>query len=221
MAANKTIAAFVAVGLILALGRVAKSTTIFYETVATGGGVQNDYLASNPISGTLQATVPKFNGSLGTLLQADLDFIGTATGNWRSDSNVVGTSTLNISGLADADAGAGPEPLGSFSVGFTDTYTDVTPSNSSAANFVSAPFTSGPFFDLLTGPGTVLMTWDYSGNTTLSTPATKEGPDGFGWGGSVHVLYTYAAIPEPSTFVLGILGTLGLPLVALRRRRRL
>ena len=216
----KTVAAFVALGLILALGRVAKSATIFYQDIATGGGVQIDYFASNPISGTATGTLPKFDGSLGTLIQADLDFIGTATGTWRSDSTTVGTSTLSISGLADADGGGGPVPLGSLSVSFTDTYTDTTASNSFAANFVSAPFTSGPFFDLLTGTGTVLMTWDYSGTTTLSTPATKEGPDGFSWGGSVHVLYTYEAIPEPSTFVLGILGQLGLGWVAWRRRRR-
>ena len=54
------------------------------------------------------------------------------------------------------------------------------------------------------------MNWIYSGSTFVSTPAvgTSLNSEGFSWGGSVHVLYTYNEVPEPSTLALGVVGLL-------------
>lgn len=194
---------------------VAQAATVFYQTGAAGGGQQFAYAPTTPISGTMTAPAPRFNGLLGTLIQADFEFAGSATGTWVATVNQVGTSTLNLSGPADVDG----QPMGNLAIGFTGTYDNLIGSNDFDAQYLSLTLSSGPFFNSLTGVGTVTMSWIFSGNTTLDTPAigTSPGNEGFSWGGSVHVLYTYEPVPEPSAFVLIGMSLLGL-LASARKR---
>lgn len=194
---------------------VAEAAYDLYQTGAAGGGQQFAYAASSPVSGTMTASVPKFDGNLGTLLQADFEFAGSITGTWLADGNPGGVSTFNLSGPADVDG----QSMGNLAVGFTGPYDDVNGSNDFASNFAFLSVTSGAFFNTLTGPGTVTMSWAYAGTNTLSTPAvgTGSGGEGFSWGGSVHVLYTYAEVPEPGACLLAALGSAGL--IARARRR--
>jgi hypothetical protein len=199
------------------LAETTQAATVFYQTGAAGGGQQFVPAANTPISGTMTAPVPRFNGGLGTLIQADFEFAGSATGTWVATINQIGTSTLNLSGPADVDG----QPMGTLAVGFVGTYDNVIGSNDFDADYINLTVTSGTFFNSLTGVGTFPMNWIYSGNTTLDTPAigTSPGNEGFSWGGSVHVLYTYEAVPEPSALVLGGIGLLGLLAVARRRSK--
>jgi len=201
--------------LIALVANEARSATVLYQTGATGGGQQFAFAPTTPISGTMTAPVPRFNGGLGTLIQADFEFAGSATGTWLATVNQVGTSTLNLSGPADS----GGQPMGNLAVGFAGNYTDQVSSNDFNANYANLTLTSGAFFNSLTGIGTFNMNWIYSGSTSLDTPAigTSPGNEGFSWGGSVHVLYTYQPVPEPSTLALGGLGLLGL--IAMARKR--
>ncbi len=201
--------------LVASVAEMAQSATVFYQTGASGGGQQFVYAPTTPISGTMTAPVPRFNGGLGTLIQADFEFASSATGTWLATINQVGTSTLNLSGPADVDG----QPMGNLAIGFVGTYTDQISSNDFDANFANLTLTSGAYFNTLTGVGTFPMNWIYSGSTTLDTPAigTSPGNEGYSWGGSVHVLYTYEPVPEPSAFVLGGVGLLGLLAIAWKR----
>ncbi len=198
------------------VAQVAQSATVFYQTGASGGGQQFAFALTTPISGTMTAPVPRFNGGLGTLIQADFEFASSITGTWVATVNQIGTSTFNLSGPADVDG----QPMGNLAVGFIGTYDDQIGSNDFDANYANLTLTSGAYFNTLTGVGTFPMSWVYSGNTTLDTPAigTSPGNEGFSWGGSVHVLYTYNPVPEPSTMILAATGLLGLWAVARRRR---
>ncbi len=192
--------------------KVAQSATILYFLDASGAGQQFVYAPTTPISGTMTAIVPRFDGSLGTLVQADFEFAASATGTWVATVDAIGTSTLNLSGPADV----GGVPMGTLAVGFTGTYDNLLGSNDYDAQLVNLTLTSGAFFDSVTGVGTYPMNWIYSGSTTLDTPAlgTSPGNEGFSWGSSVHVLYTYEPVPEPSAFVLCALGLLSLLAIA-------
>jgi hypothetical protein len=197
------------------VAEVAQSATVFYQTGVSGGGQQFVYAPTTPISGTMTAPVPRFNGGLGTLIQADFEFAASATGTWVATVNQIGTSTLNLSGPADVDG----QPMGILSVGFIGAYDNQTGSNDFDSQYLNLTLNSGAFFNSLTGVGTFPMSWIYSGNTTLDTPAigTSPGNEGFSWGGSVHVLYTYELVPEPTAFVLGGMGLLGLLAIARKR----
>ncbi|MGD9724024.1 MAG: hypothetical protein AB7O59_22415 [Pirellulales bacterium] len=190
----------------------ASAATFFFQTGASGGGSQNISTPSLPISGTMIAQVPLFNPAWGTLLQADFEYAGSVTGSWTSIGNPIGNATLSVSGPADV----GGQPMGNISVGYVGIYTTSGPSNEFDAQYVSTTYTSGPFFNSLTGIGTVPMTWVYSGLATLDTPAVGAGNS---WGASVHVLYTYDPVPEPQAIVLGAGGLCGLLAVAVRRYR--
>ena len=189
----------VAAGLLFSVccAHRAESATVFYQTGASGSGQQIAFAANTPISGIMSAPVPRFNGGLGTLIQADFEFAGSATGTWASTINQIGISTLNLSGPADVDG----QPMGILAVGFTGPYDNLVGSNDFDADYANLTITSGAFFNTLTGVGTFPMNWIFSGNTTLDTPAigTSLGNEGFSWGGSIHVLYTYEAVPEPSS----------------------
>lgn len=204
-------------GLLLGISfaEVAQAATVFYQAGAAGGGQQFVYAPTTLISGTMTAPVPRFNGLLGTLIQADFEFAGSATGTWLATVNQIGTSTLSLSGPADVDS----QPMGNLAVGFVGTYDNQIGSNDFDANYINLTVTSGAFFNSLTGVGTFPMNWVYSGSTTLDTPAigTSPGNEGFSWGGSVHVLYTYEPVPEPSALVLGGMSLLGL--LAMARKR--
>ncbi len=206
-------------GLLLGtfVAQVAQAATVFYQTGAAGGGQQFVPAANTPISGTMTAPVPRFNGGLGTLIQADFEFAASITGTWVATINQIGTSTLNLSGLADVDG----QPMGTLAVGFVGPYDNVIGSNDFDADYQNLTVNIGAFFASLTGVGTFPMNWNYSGNSTLDTPAigTSPGNEGFSWGGSVHVLYTYEAVPEPSALVLGGIGLLGLLAVARKRSK--
>jgi hypothetical protein len=194
------------------------AATVFYQTGASGGGQQVAFAPTTAISGTMTAPVPRFNGGLGTLIQADFEFAGSATGTWLATINQIGTSTLSISGPADVDG----QPMGILSVGFVGPYDDLIGSNDFDAQYLSLTVNSGAFFNSLTGVGTFPMNWIYSGNTTLDTPAigTSPGNEGFSWGGSVHVLYTYEQVPEASSFVLASMGLFALAAMARRQTGR-
>jgi hypothetical protein len=191
--------------------------TVFYQTGASGGGQQFVYAPTTAISGTMTAPVPRFNGGLGTLIQADFEFAASATGTWVATINQIGTSTLNLSGPADVDG----QPMGLLSVGFVGPYDDLIGSNDFDAQYLNLTVNSGAFFNSLTGVGTFPMNWIFSGNTTLDTPAigTSPGNEGFSWGGSVHVLYTYEQVPEASSLVLASMGLFALAAMARRKSR--
>jgi hypothetical protein len=199
---------------------VAQSAVIFYQTGALGGGQQFTYAPTTPISGTMTAPVPRFNGGLGTLIQADFEFASSATGTWVATVNQLGTSTLSLSGPADVDG----QPMGTLSIGFVGAYDNMLGSNDYDANYANLTVTSGAFFNSLTGVGTFPMNWIYSGNTTLDTPAigTSPGNEGFSWGGSVHVLYTYEPVyepvPEPASVLVWMMA--GIASMVVYRRRR-
>jgi hypothetical protein len=202
--------AIVIVGLFLV--ESVKSSVVIYGSPATGTGAQYTYLPTNSMSGVMTSTVPRFNGP-GTLVQADFEWAGSVTGTWVANGNPGGVSTLSISGPTDV----GGQPMGNLSVGFVGPYDNVIGSNDFDAAFTNLTLTSGPFFNTLTGPGTVTMTWVYSGTTSLSTAAIGTGPrnEGFSWGGSVHVTYTY--VPEPGSLLVAATGVFGL-LLARRKR---
>ena len=195
----------------------AEAAMVFYQTGAAGGGSQNFYAANNPIAGTMSAPVPLFNGLLGTLIQADFEFAASTAGTWYSNPAPSGTSSISLSGPADA----GGQPMGNLAIGFTGPINNSIPSNDFDSNFANLTVTSGPFFNSLTGAGNLTMSYSYSGNSTLSTPAVGAGPgnEGFSWGGSVHVTYTYEPVPEPCAVALGSISLVGL-LMAGRRSRR-
>ena len=215
---TRVVAAIAGMLLSALVAEVAQSATVFYQTGASGGGQQFAFALTTPISGTMTAPVPRFNGGLGTLIQADFEFASSATGTWAATVNQLGTSTLNLSGPADVDG----QPMGNLAIGFTGTYDNQIGSNDYSANFANLTLTSGVFFNALTGVGTFPMNWIFSGSTTLDIPAigTSLGNEGYSWGGSVHVLYTYEAVPEPSTIVLGGLGLFGLLTAAWKRRKQ-
>lgn len=202
--------ALAAVVSLLFVTALARAATDFHQIGASGGGVQNVAMLINPVSGTMTAQIPRFNGALGTLIQADLEFAGSATGSWVS-TPPVGTDSLSLTGPVDVDG----QPMGPLSLAFAGTINDTTPSNdfSSASAFLS--LTSGAYFNTLTGVGNITFSWPYSGSTTVSVPAT--GTFGFDWGGSAHVLYTYTPVPEPASMAGMLLA--GLALLARRGRR--
>jgi PEP-CTERM motif len=221
--AARLIAALSAVLLSSSVARVAHSATDLFQTGATGGGNQTISAPTTPISGALTASVPLFNPLLGTLIQADFEFAASTTGTWYSASATTGTSTISLSGPADA----GGQSMGTLTVGFNGgPYDNITPSNDFGANSAFLTVTSGAFFNSLTGPGLpVVMTWNFSGNSTLSTPSIGAGPgnEGFAWGGSVHVTYTYEefAAPEPGTLALAGVGLCGVLALARARRKKI
>jgi hypothetical protein len=196
--------------LLIAVTGLHAATDFHQAGISSGGGAQNVAMTFNAISGTMVAQVPRFNGALGTLIQADLEFAGSATGSWVATSNPTGTDSLSISGPVDVDGTA----MGPMTVGFSGTINNTTPSNEFDANSVFLTVTSGPFFNTITGAGNLTFSWVYSGSTAVSVPATPT--NGFDWGGSAHVLYTYEPVPEPTALML--LAPAGAML--LRRRRR-
>lgn len=177
---------------------VAQSATIFFQTSATGSGIQSTYMPTNSISGTMTALVPRFNAGLGTLIQADFEWSATVNGSWTSIGNPIGNATIGISGPSDV----GGQAMGILAPSFVDTYNTLGPSTSSDTKFTNITFTSGPFFNSLTGVGSETMTYTYSGGTSLDTPAIGL----FDWGGTVHVLYTFVPVPEPGTLSLAALA---------------
>ena len=188
---------------------------VIYQTGASGGGTQNFYATFNPISGVLTATMPKFNPLLGTLTQADFEFAASTTGTWISIAGPTGTSTINLSGPADVDGNS----MGNLAIGFVGPYDNIFPTNDYDGDMVNLSLTSGAYFNTLTLPGTITMSWVFSGSSTLDTLAIGQGPgnEGFSWGGSVHVTYFYDPVPEPSALLLAAAGLVGLVLVARRR----
>lgn len=210
---------FALLGLLLSLLQAGAThgATVFYQTGASGGGQQVAFAPTTPISGTMTAPVPRFNGGLGTLVQADFEFAGSITGTWAATINQLGTSTLNLAGPADVDG----QPMGILSVGFVGTYDNLIGSNDFDAQYLNLTVNSGAFFNSLTGVGTFPMNWIFSGNSTLDTPAigTSPGNEGFSWGGSVHVLYTYEPVPEASSLMLACMGLIAFAALSGRKIR--
>ena len=58
---------FLALGSIALFNQTAHADISFFQTGASGGGQQFAFALINPISGTMTAPVPRFNGGLGTI----------------------------------------------------------------------------------------------------------------------------------------------------------
>jgi hypothetical protein len=191
MHSRTALAAFIGYSLIISTTQAA---TQFYQTGLTGGAVQGFASPFNPISGTLTAQVPRFNGLLGTLLQADFEIAPQTTASWTSDSAPTGNISISLSGPADV----GGQPMGIVPVGFTGTINNAGPTVFVDVQYASVTFTSGAFFNSLTGVGNETMSWIFSGSSSVDVAATGF----FDWGGSVHALYTYDPVPEPGSVLL-------------------
>ena len=150
----------------------------------------------------MTALVPRFNGGLGTLIQADFEWSATVNGSWTSIGNPIGTAAIGISGPSDV----GGQAMGILAPNYVGAYNTLGPSTSSDTKFTNITFISGPFFNSLTGVGSETMTYSYSGGTSLDTLAIGL----FDWGGTVHVLYTYVPVPEPSAWTLAALAAIAL-----------
>ncbi len=186
---------------------VQAATDLHYSAFTLGTGQQTIYAPTNAISGTMTTTVPRFNGGLGTLIQADFEYAANTNSAWQANSGT-GTVSINLSGPADV----GGQPMGTLTSGTSGPINDQTPIPYGGVGFVNATFTSGAFFNSLTGVGSETLTWLYSGTSTISTPAIGT----FDWGGSAHVLYTYEPVPEPASLGLLVAGAV----LMLRRRNR-
>lgn len=187
--------ALIAMALGLSVSPVAHAATQLFFSMVNSGSGQHNTPGTVPVSGVMTAQVPRFNGGLGTLIQADFEFAGDTNGSWTASPGFTGTMDFGLSGPVDV----GGQPMGNLVVGFPPTaINDQGPTTVGAVNFVNATYTSGAFFNSLTGIGNETLTWIYSGNSNVTPQAIGE----FDWGGTAHILYTYEPVPEPGTLIL-------------------
>lgn len=205
--------ALAAVTFLALLGTGARGATLLYYPTPTGGGLQPTYLGNTPqpISGTITSAVPRFDPTLGTLLQADFEWAVGVSASWTSVGSIPWTEAIGITGPSDV----GGVPMGTISPSLSDTQLVAGPSNSLDTQSVNLTLNSGVFFNSITGVGTYTMSYFYSGTTYVDTPVVGFG---FGWGATAHILYTYEPVPEPSSILLGGLGLAGLLYVARKCR---
>ncbi|MCE5266888.1 MAG: choice-of-anchor E domain-containing protein [Planctomycetaceae bacterium] len=184
-------------------------------------------IAYSATNWTGSLSFPKFDSSLGTLTEVDL----ALTGGMKTVLTVENLSPAGSTGHAnthlqitvqDADGNLiAPQidfmsPSYNFTLASNETLTSGTLTKS--ASSYDQYFDSAVLSEF-TGPGTIVLPAStfveamiaYSGGNTVATQVTQAQLTG-------TVTYHYAAVPEPSTFALLLVGAVGL-LVGARRFR--
>jgi len=212
---------------VLAFAPVATAASISYGPTAFG-----TYAAG--AGGVFQ--MPSFDTNLGTLTKVELDVTGYSDGGSNSlqnlsqnpgDASVTIGTDITVSGPAaltvltlPQSSNSGPVtpfvgPILDFS-GTDSIQVFGTPANDSDSNTILVGL--GAYETV--GPGFINFNYSSAANTTSSASVapTVSQTTAPVFGFDVTVTYYYNVIPEPSTFVLGGLGLLGMVVVARRRK---
>lgn len=193
------------------------------------------YFAAMPrttTSWTKALQLPGFDTNLGTLTQVKLSYSGEAWQSLFAENSSAGGSTYDLTTTATLTVGkqAGPTlvslaPMGfhrTGSVGAFDGNLDFV--GSSGVTFSQHVMGNGVFFDadlasyLSMSP--INFSASASGVSTLISGGNFAKGASTSAAASLSVEYTYAAIPEPSTYAV-ILGAAMLGFVTIRRRQGL
>jgi hypothetical protein len=181
--------------------------------------------ATVPYTYTFQ--LPSFNSSLGTLTSVEFELTDTATASvvvinttdiaqlFSNASAAIPLTVTGPGGLSVADLITAEVASGSVAAGQTATFAGVTGTHSADTTFTGAAllaFESDPVVNLSytanAGAGT------YAGTGLPGVAFTGSASAG----GTFELIYNYAAVPEPGTWALLMLGV-GAIGVAMRRRK--
>ncbi len=177
-----------------------------------------------PITDTIQQFAP----ALGTLESVEITYTSSITATWTLTNSGAHRATgtfITTTDIALTTSGNLVDQTSSPTTG--DRSYDVGPHNSKMYDVAGhAPtdmiYTTTAILSQFTGAGLVGLTGSASETDTL-TPSTGS-LSSYSVSGTADitglVTYTYAAVPEPSSFVLGAIGTLGVLACGARRRSR-
>lgn len=215
---------FLAVGLLLAL------------SAASQGAVQTfgDTVPLTVTNWTDSVTIPLFNPGLGTLLSVDFVLGGTVDGSAMFESldaapQVVTTEVSAAITLKRPDLStlvvATPVASATTPVSFFDGTIDFGgPSGATLPSITNSIVESAtappPASDLalFTGIGNIVLPVSAVGSSNAGSAANLLVVFGTKASADVRVRYTYAPVPEPSSFILAMTSLAGI--AGLRRARR-
>jgi hypothetical protein len=196
--------------------------------------ISGPFTTTTPIPSTLTDWIgslafPMFDSSLGTLTSVKLDL----TGNFSTVITVTNIGTSSSTGTAKTEVAVTVQDGGNnllvpeldmFSSNFS--FTNLPAGQSVTSGTIIKSGSSSDIYTLpavlaeFTGPGTIVLpastytqTWiAYNGGNSNATQVTNAQLTG-------SVTYTYAPVPEPSTFALFGIGAFGLLGYVWRKRR--